>query len=192
MLDWDERYMVRKSYYVTGTKKMGQTLDAGDAVEVGSDSVKILCTGHGLPVGTVIFIDGTTNYDGYHTLTAVGTDDFTFVGTYVAETIANDDTLSHRLLPGELYRLVEVRLHLNSSGSSTQNFTVTLDSGENAVYDAELESQDMDDLADHNKCWGKDACHHMKATDALIFEWANSDSKIWGLEVVYDMMQATD
>jgi len=192
MLDWDERYMVRKSYYITGTKKMGQVLNSGDAVDVGSGSVKLLCTGHGLPVGTVIFISGTTNYDGYHTLTAVGTDDFTFVDTFVAETFGGTETVQHRLLPGELFRLVEVRLHLNSAGSSTQNFTVTLDSGENAVYDAVLESQDTDDLADHNANWGKDACHHMKATDALIFAWTNTDNKTWGLEVVYDVMQSTD
>jgi hypothetical protein len=169
---------------------MGQLLDSGDAVDVPTGSVKLLCTGHGLPVGAVIFISGTTNYDGYHTLTAVGTDDFTFVATFVAETFGGStETVEHLLLPGELFRLVEVRLHLNSSGSTTQNFTVTLDSGENAVYDAILDDQDTDDLPDHNQCWGKDACHHMKATDALIFAWANSDSKTWGLEVVYDVMQ---
>lgn len=192
MLDFDERFMVRKSYYLTGTGKMGQSLTAGSAALVGTDSVKLPCTGHGLPVGAVIFIAGTTNYNGYHTLTAVGTNDFTFVGTYVAETMAADttETVTHRLFPEELFRLVEIRFHLNSAGSSTQNLTVTLDSGENAVYDAVLKSQDTDDLPDYNYNWGKDACHHMKATDALIFGWANSDSKTWGLEVIYDVIQS--
>ena len=190
MLDYDERYMVRKSYYATGTGAMGQTLDAAAAVKVGTDSVKIACTGHGLSVGAVIFIAGTTNYNGYHTITAKGTNDFTFVATFEAETIANTDTISHRLLPGELFRLVEIRFHLNTAGSSTQNLTITVDSGENAVYDAVLESQDTDDLADYNYCWGRDACHHMNATDALIFAWTNTDGKTWGLEVIYDTIQA--
>ena len=191
MLDWDERYMVRKSYYVTGTKKMGQTLNAAAAVAVGDDSVKIACTGHGLSVDAVIFIAGTVNYNGYHTITAKGDNDFTFVATFEAENIEANDTLSHRLLPGELYRLVEVRLHLDAAPTTaSDDFTVTIDSGENAVYDAILETQDMDTLADHNKSWGKDACHHFKATDAIIFAWANAESKTWGLEVIYDMVQS--
>lgn len=190
MLDFDERYMVRKSYYVTGTKKMGQTLDAAAAVEVGSDSVKILCTGHGLPVGAVIFIAGTTNYNGYHTLTAVGTDDFTFVATYVAETIANTDTLSHRLLPGELFRMVEIRLHLSSASAQADDLTITLDSGEDAVYDCIFITNDMNGLADYAYSWGKALSHNFKATDAIIFAWANKDNRTWGLEVVYDVMQS--
>ena len=193
MLDFDERYLVRKSYYLTGTGKMGQSLTAGAAALVGTDSVKLPCTGHGLPVGAVIFIAGTTNYNGYHTLTAVGTDDFTFVGTYIAETMKNDgtETVTHRLLPGELFRLVEVRLHLDAAPSTgSDNFIFTIDSGEDAVYDAILETQDMNSLADYNKSWGKNACHHMKSTDALIFAWANAESKTWGLEVIYDAMQA--
>ena len=193
MLDFDERYMVRKSYYLTGTGAMGQTLDAGDAVKVGSDSVKILCTGHGLPVGAVIFIAGTTNYNGYHTITAKGDDDFTFVATYEAETIASDDTLSHRLLPGDLARLIEIRLHLSVASAQADDLTIALDSGEDAVYDCIFITQDINGLADFPYVWGEaNSPKFNNSLDALIFAWANKDSRTWGLEVIYDVMQATD
>ena len=190
MLDFDERYLVRKSFYVTGTKKMGTVLDAGAITLNGDGTVTMGCTAHGLPVGTEIYIGGSVAYNGYHTLTAIATNTFTFAATETAEIMGGTETVEIRLHPEELFRLVEVRLHLNGASTTSENFTVTLDSAENAVYDAQLLYQDMNTFADYCYPWGNNACHHMKATEAIVFAWPNSNSKIWGLEAIYDVMQA--
>lgn len=190
MLDFDERYMVRKSYYVTGTKKMGTVLNAGAITLNGDGTVTMACTGHGLPVGTEIRIAGSVAYNDYFTLTAVTANTFTFAATETAETMGGTETVEIVLHPDELFRLLEIRLHLDTASAQADNLTITVDSGENAVYDCVIITQDTNGLADFPYCWGKGACHHMKATDALIFAWANKDNRTWGLEVVYDVIQA--
>lgn len=189
MLDWDERYMVRKSLYVTGTKKMGTTLDAGAITLNGDGTVTMGCTAHGLPVGTEIRIAGSTAYNDYFTLTVVTTNTFTFEATETAETMAGTETVEIVLHPDELFRLVEVRLHLSTNSATSESFTITLDSGENAVYDVEILANDMNAIDDFVYQWGTELSIHMKATDALVFAWLNSNSTTWGLEVVYDVMQ---
>jgi len=52
--------------------------------DAGGGSLTMTSAAHGLAVGNIITITGTTSYNGIFTLTAVATNTFTFVGTFVA------------------------------------------------------------------------------------------------------------
>jgi len=82
-------------------------LNAAAVTNEGGGLVGVACTGHGMSTSDVIYITGTTNYDGAHTLNAATTaNKFVFADTYVAETItatgkwykANQTTNSHLLV----------------------------------------------------------------------------------------------
>lgn len=70
--------------------------DGGPAVDEGGGLVGIPSGGHGLSEGDVVLIEGTTNYDGVHTLPsqALGNaSEFIITATFAAENFSNTDTV---------------------------------------------------------------------------------------------------
>lgn len=66
-----------------------------DAVDVGGGLVKLPVTDHGMVMGDVVLINGTTNYDGVHILPSQAAGDainLIITAAYVAETFAITDT----------------------------------------------------------------------------------------------------
>ena len=73
-----------------------KALVAAAAGNTGGGLVSIPCTGHSLSQNDVVLINGTTNYDGVHTLptqAAGDADHFIITDTFVAETFAITDTV---------------------------------------------------------------------------------------------------
>jgi len=187
MLDWDERYMVEKRLVVSGTKAWSQTLGNVDVVDNGDGTVMLNAGTHGYKVGSQVYIDGTTNYDGLHTLTAVAAATITFVATYVAEKPGGSETVRIVLFPGNPFQLMEVRLHLNAIPTTSENIAITLDSAAGADFDVVVKVKDMagNSIADWDWAPGKSTELKYLATESLIFTWANSNSKTYGLEIRY-------
>ncbi|MFH0826092.1 MAG: hypothetical protein V2B18_25355, partial [Pseudomonadota bacterium] len=70
------------------------TIDADAAVNVGGGIVGIPCTGNPFESGAVVYIEGTTNYENAHTLTAgTTTSQLQFAATYTAETFDGNETV---------------------------------------------------------------------------------------------------
>jgi len=72
-----------------------KTIDNAAAGNTGGGLVSIPCTGHGYVQGNIVLINGTTNYDGVHTLPTQAAGDashFIITATYVAETFAGTET----------------------------------------------------------------------------------------------------
>ena len=76
-----------------------------------------------------------------------------------------------------------VKLHLAAAGGAAEDFTVTIDSATNAVYDVVLFSQDMTTVSDI--CWVPDRPIPIVNCDELDFAYANSNGRTYGLEVLY-------
>ena len=73
-----------------------KALVAAAAGNIGGGLVSIPCTGHSLAQNDVVLINGTTNYDGVHTLptqAAGDADHFIITDTFVAETFEITDTV---------------------------------------------------------------------------------------------------
>jgi hypothetical protein len=77
--------------------RAASTLDAAAAFDQGDGTVRITVTGHGYSAGDLVYIEGTTNYDGTWTLAAATTTDYIFITTtYVAETFAGTEVIGVR------------------------------------------------------------------------------------------------
>lgn len=91
--------------------------------------------------------------------------------------------MSETLAPVGGWKIKQVTLHLSAVGGSSEDFTCTMDANAGAAYDAVLESRDMAAVADFNASsvpwYGRDG-------DKVLFTWTNSNSKTWGLRVVWE------
>lgn len=73
------------------------TLDAAAAVDNGDGTVNITITGHDFEGGDLVYLEGTTNYDGTWTAHAnTTTDTLVITTTYVAETFAGTEVAGVR------------------------------------------------------------------------------------------------
>ena len=89
--------------------------------------------------------------------------------------------LSVTLNPGFGFDLEEVRLHLNTASATAENFTIDLDANENAVYDINHITQDMNTVKD---LVSDDKLECVNG-DKVVVGWANSNSRTYGLELTY-------
>ena len=81
------------------------------------------------------------------------------------------------------WQLEEARLHLSSAGGATENYTITLDSVKGDEYDIVLSSNAMASDADvQYKPTRADA---FVSGDKLLFQYANTNTRAWGLEITY-------
>ena len=79
--------------------------------------------------------------------------------------------------------LICVKLHLSAAGGVAENFTVTVDSATNAVYDTVLFSQDMNTVQDI--LWLPDRPIPIVNDDEIDFAYPNTNTRTYGLEVIW-------
>jgi hypothetical protein len=181
---WDERNYVIEKQACSGSGPLHGTLDNAAAVDQGSGIVRIPMTAHGFNVGNYVQIAGSTNYDRVHKIIAKAANTFDIYATYVAETFAGTETVKTALGPGVDFQMIEARLHLSAVGGAAENYTITLDSENGSAFDVELESAAMAADADVPTLWN-DKKRFFNAGDVLLFEYANTNARTWGLEIVY-------
>lgn len=169
--------------YCGGDNGFSATLDNDDVVDNGDGTVKIPATDHGfLGVGSVVYIEGTTNYDGMREITEVNTDDFSIKADYTAEELAGTETAKVAIDWSRPIDLIEVRLAF-STAPTQDTFTVTIDSNMGAGWDFVLESQAMNGISDHQAV--QSVLQAIHKDDVLRFAFANNDGRTWGLEVLF-------
>ena len=87
--------------------------------------------------------------------------------------------------PSLPFWLENVTLHLSSSGSTSENFAITLNANDGAVYDTTLYSIDLSLTGATNLLWTPDSGPLLcEAGDAIDVAWPNSESRTWGLRLV--------
>jgi len=91
--------------------------------------------------------------------------------------------MSSSLTPDKPIELVCVKLHLDVAGGAAENFTITINSETDAVYDTVIFSQDMNTATD--VFWLPEQPIPIVNNDVIDFAYANSNSRTWGLEVIY-------
>jgi len=101
---------------------------------------------------------------------------------YRTDSGAMSETFNGR---GGNFIIHEIRLHLNSASAAAQDFTIDLDSSIGTAYDVNLVTQDLDTLQDFIPADFLNKHREFLAGDVLGFAWANSESKTWGLEIIW-------
>ena len=156
---------------------------------------------HYLTAGSAITIGGaTTKYKGtYKTLAGTATDKIYIPHRYEAETLTTTTTFKVTLAPKVPFEFGGFRLHLSAQATTAESLTITLDAGAGAVYDHLLFTYSMntttdmilippttlikDSIAVAN--WGASVSMEFQKDDELDFAWGNTNTKTYGLEVLW-------
>jgi hypothetical protein len=77
----------------------------------------------------------------------------------------------------------QVRLHL-SAASAAETFTIAIDSGINARYDAVLDAKAMNTLADY--FYQPTMPHYLRAGDDLLITKTNAAGLAWSVTIIYE------
>lgn len=85
------------------------------------------------------------------------------------------------------WQLEEVRLHLSANGGSSENFAITLISGEGDEYNVELSASDMN--ADDDVQYKPTRPDTFLKADKLAFTYTNTNDQAWGLEIIYSIIR---
>lgn len=91
--------------------------------------------------------------------------------------------LAVTLAPGVPFKLVEVRIHLDAATATSEDFTLTMDAAAGAAYDHVILAKDLDTLTDYTYFFEYD--RYFTDDDEIDFAWANTNTKTYGLEIVY-------
>ena len=78
-------------------------------------------------------------------------------------------------------KILSIMLHLSSASATAENFQVAINSDTGSAYDAVLIKQDMNTLAD----FFTNTAIYLSPGDDLVFTYANTDARTFGLEVVW-------
>lgn len=90
--------------------------------------------------------------------------------------------IDYTFTPGIDCVITGIELHLNEAGGTSENFTMSKDDADNAVYDVNYITEDMETAKD---IVNSDV-HNFTAGDKLVFAYANTNNKIWGLKIFYE------
>ncbi|MCP4493228.1 MAG: hypothetical protein GY820_38890 [Gammaproteobacteria bacterium] len=91
--------------------------------------------------------------------------------------------LSESVSFGDSWKLVEVRLTLNTAATQ-EDFTITLNSAVNAVYDHNFLTNDM--ASDSDVRYAPLVPPVIMKGDVVDFAWTNTDGRTWALELIYE------
>ena len=115
---------------------------------------------------------------------------FNIYATYVEEEFINTETVRPEFGPGCRFRLIESRLTLSAAGGAAEAFTIMLDSGLGDKYDNKVyEKPDMTLVRWDTYNFGEED-KVFEADDVLYFTYGNTNSRNWGLEVIFQLIDA--
>lgn len=90
------------------------------------------------------------------------------------------------LTPKCKFRLLKVEIHLNGDPAEADNFVVNLDAGDDANYDTNLLTQDMNGSTSLVKTFGKG--FEFEADDVIDIVYDNATTKTYGLRYAYEIL----
>ena len=172
---------------VFGDGALNHSIDAVAASDNGDGSVMLtLDADHGLLAGSVVYIEGTTNYDGLRMIKAVPeTDEISIIAPFVAETPGGTETVKVAIKSKRDYVFCGFRLHLGAAPTTSENLVITADSALDDNFDLKLYDYDLAGTTDLIYAVDTNENLPRKKDDLIRFAWSNTDGKDFGLEIFY-------
>lgn len=87
--------------------------------------------------------------------------------------------------PGQHYRLVSVTCNFNTAPTTSENFTITLDTAAGPIYDLLLYTLDPSAAATSDILWQPDEEILLEPSDAVVVGFANSDNRNYGAQITF-------
>jgi hypothetical protein len=89
--------------------------------------------------------------------------------------------------PKKPFRLIAITLHLSAAGTTSENFSVTLDAGEGSVYDTVQYQRDLSVGSITNLVVEFGDNFEFEEEDHLDIAWTNTEARTYGLKIVYEL-----
>ena len=172
---------------ISGTGDLTATLDNAAAVDQGNGIVRIPATAHAFAVGSHIYIEGTTNYNGLFELQAVAANTFDIAAPFVAETFAGTETAAFVLTATRKWMMVGFGINITVAPSSAQNIVFTVDNADGASFDFILTdlTQDLDTVTGFSSMLAEEKRIPLNAGDIIRVTWANTQGRTYGLKAYF-------
>lgn len=185
----------RDEWFFTGAKAMSGTFDNTAAID--GDSVNkpfttdLTDTGHGLLAGSLLYIQGSTNYNGLREIKSLPDANSMIVyAKFVAETLAGTETWKtmftyDNIVQGELragspFELLGFYLTLDAAATTaSEEFTITIDAAKGSAWDNRVYTKVMNGVQHINNMF--DTPKECAKGDKVNCVFANADTNTWGL-----------
>lgn len=155
-------------------------------------STDLTDTGHGLLAGSLLYIEGSVNYNGLREIKSLpDANSMIIFAEYVAEVLAGTETwktkfsydefIQGELIPSSPWEFMGFEIHLDAACATSENFTVTVDSAKGAAWDNLIYSKDMDTHTDVNYMF--DEPRYCSPGDKIDVAFVNTDANTWGIKL---------
>lgn len=184
-------------WFFTGAKATYGVFDNAAAADDNSVdppvSTDLTDTGHGLLEGSLLYIQGTTNYNGLKLIKSIpDANSMVIYSKFVAETLAGTETwktlitydwvVQGNLVAGQPFEFLGLEVTLDAAAATAaENLTVTIDAARGAAFDNLIYSKDMNGIADINYMF--DEPRLCAPGDKIDVAWANADGNTWGIKL---------
>jgi len=82
-------------------------------------------------------------------------------------------------------KILQINLHLNAASATSEDLVISLDSVNGTAYDVNVVTHNMDTVKDLIISAHDINDFVMFAADKLTFAWTNTNTRTWGLEIIY-------
>lgn len=190
-------YQMLDEWYFTGDGATYGTFDGAAAADDDSANppftTDLTDTDHGLFAGSMLYIEGSVNYNGLKRIKSVpDANSMIIFAKYVAEVLGGTETwkamftydsiLQGDKRPGTHYEFLGFEITLSAAGATPDDdFTITIDSAKGSAWDNLIYSRDMNGVADINYMF--DEPRECGSGDKIDVAWANADARTWGIKL---------
>ena len=184
-------------WFFTGAKATYGTFNNADATE--GDSINppfttdLADTGHGLIAGSMLYIQGSVNYNGLKLIKSLpDADSMIIYSKYEEEQLAGtetwktmityDEIIQGILVAGSPFEFLGLEVTLDAAAATaSENLTVTIDAARGSAFDNLIYSIDMNGHTDVNYMF--DEPRLCAPGDKIDVAWANADTNTWGIKL---------
>lgn len=168
-----------------GAKATNGTLaNSAAAAVAGTNLTRIAITAHGLKVGSMIHIAGTTNYDGNHVVKAVATNTIDIEATFVAETPAGSETFVSGWKMPYKGTIAGIAAKLSAGVAAPEVMYINVDANRGADFDFTVDSHDFNTVTNWAEMYENP--FPFDKDDIIMVTFANSTSKTFGVRLFLD------
>lgn len=105
------------------------------------------------------------------------------MGSYLVREITGAGAIDEVIENSGTWLLDEVRIHLQAASGTSENLVTRIDAGRGHQYDAILDTQDMNTLADY--VFLPTRPHHGLSGDKIRVTWDNTNTVEYGLVIIW-------
>ncbi len=184
-------------WFFTGAKATYGVFNNADAIvgeaETPPYTTDLTDTGHGLLADSLLYIEGSVNYDGRRLIQSIpDANSMIIFAKYVAEELAGSETwktmisydqwIQGELIAGPPWEFLGLEVTLNAAAATaSENLTVTIDAARGSAWDNLIYSKDMNGHKDINYMF--DEPRLCASGDKIDVAWANANANTWGIKL---------